>query len=65
MTAKVYSNSSVAPDGSKYGTLSDGSGNLVVTTTSSLGTPKTYKNTSIAPDGSKYMTLTDGNGNLV
>ena len=64
MTTKKYSNCLTAPDGSYYGTLTDGSGNLVVTTTS-VGSPKQIKNSGLAPDGSKYMTLSDGNGNLV
>lgn len=64
MIAKTYPNSSTAPDGSFYGSLTDGSGNLVVTTTSA-GSAKQIKNSVLAPDGSKYMTLTDGNGNLV
>lgn len=65
MTVKTYPNSSKTSDGSFYGSLTDGIGNLAITATTSLGTTKTYKNTSIASDGSKYMTLTDGNGNLV
>jgi hypothetical protein len=65
MTTKKYPNNSVAPDGSPYGVLTDGAGNLVVTTTSSTGNPKKYNNSIFAPDGSQYLTLTDGNGNLV
>jgi hypothetical protein len=57
-------NGNIAPDGSWYGTLTDGAGNLVVTSTSSLGKTK-VTNTLQTPDGSIYLTLTDGNGNLV
>ncbi|HYT44678.1 MAG TPA: LamG domain-containing protein [Methylomirabilota bacterium] len=62
---KQIKNSLSAPDGSEYGTLTDGAGTLVVTSTTSTGSLKQIKNSRIAPDGSKYMTLTDGNGNLV
>jgi len=62
---KQIPNSLSAPDGSEYGTLTDGAGTLVVTSTTSTGSLKQIKNSRIAPDGSKYMTLTDGNGNLV
>ena len=54
---------SYTKDNSKYGDLTDGSGNLVVTSV----TPGSTKQTtgSQAPDGSIYFTLTDGQGNLV
>lgn len=54
-----------SPDGSFYGTLTDGVGNLVVTTTTSRSLPQQVLRCSLAPDGSQYMTLTDGVGNLV
>jgi len=65
VTTKQIKNSLSAPDGSEYGTLTDGAGTLVVTSTTSTGNTKQIKNSRLAPDGSKYMTLTDGNGNLV
>lgn len=65
MTAKQIANSLSSPDGSNYATLTDGAGNLVVTTTSSTGNPQQNLRSKLAPDGSMYMTLTDGNGNLV
>lgn len=65
MALKQAPNSVQAPDGSYYGALTDGAGNLVVTTTTSLGTAKQATNCLQAPDGSWYLTLTDGAGNLV
>lgn len=65
MTTKQIKNSLTAFDGSEYGTLTNGAGTLVVTSTTSTGNTKQIKNSRLAPDGSKYMTLTDGNGNLV
>lgn len=62
MTAKQTLNSLYSPDGSWYGTVTDGAGNLVTTTTSS-GSTKQQKGNR-APDGSIYLTLTDGNNNL-
>jgi hypothetical protein len=38
MTAKTYPNASMAPDGSQYVTLTDGSGNLVTTGNITIGT---------------------------
>lgn len=51
-----------APDASKYGTVTDGSGNLK-TLNSSAGSAKQTVG-SQAPDGSIYFTLTDGEGTL-
>jgi hypothetical protein len=65
MAVKQIKNSYSSPDGSIYGTLSDGVGNLVVTTTSSTGHAQQNLRNRYAPDGSMYMTLTDGAGNLV
>jgi len=65
MTAKQLALSQQAADGSMYGTLTDGNGTLVVTTTSGTGHVKQIQLGSYAPDGSLYLTLTDGNGNLV
>jgi hypothetical protein len=62
---KQIKNSNGSPDGSFYGTLTDGVGNLVTTTTSSTGQAQQNLRCSYAPDGSMYMTLTDGAGNLV
>lgn len=53
-----------ASDGSKFGTLTDSVGTLVVTTTSSTGLPK-QRTGAQAPDGSVYFTLTDSVGNKV
>jgi len=53
-----------SPDGSKYAALADGNGNLVVTSTSSTGSPKQLAGAQ-APDGSIYLTLTNGSGTLV
>jgi hypothetical protein len=62
---KQIKNSYSSPDGSIYGTLTDGVGNLVVTTTSGTGHAQQNLRSRYAPDGSVYMTLTDGVGNLV
>lgn len=51
-------------DGGRYGCLTDGSGNLVVTSTSGTGYPKQITGLK-SPDGSTYMTLTNGAGTLV
>lgn len=64
MANKQFSNSSYAPDSSRYGTISDGAGNLVTSTTSSLGTTKQLTG-ALSPDGSIYFTLTNGSGTLV
>lgn len=53
-----------APDNSKYCTITDGSGNLVTTTTSTTGSGKQTAGPK-APDGSIYITLTTGAGSLV
>lgn len=53
-----------APDRAKYGTLTDGAGNLATTTTSSTGTAKQLISAQAA-DGSIYFCLTTGSGNLV
>lgn len=53
-----------APNGAKYGTLTDGAGTLVTTVSSSLGSSQ-QAHGSQAPDGSIYFVLTDGAGNLV
>lgn len=63
MATKQNINSLQSPDGSWYGVLTDGSGNLAPTTTSSTGNIK-QQNGLHAPDGSLYLTLTDGAGNL-
>jgi hypothetical protein len=65
MVLKQIANAMSSPDGSLYGTLTDGAGNLSVTTTSSTGNPQQNLRSRTAPDGSMYLTLTDGNGNLV
>lgn len=64
MALKQIKNSRQSPDGSYYATLTDGNGNLVVTSTTA-GSIKQIKNSLYSKDGSMYMTLTDGNGNLV
>lgn len=64
MANKQIKNSLYAPDSSKYGCVTDGAGNLVVTTTSPTGSSKQLKG-SQAPDGSIYFTLTNGAGALV
>lgn len=53
-----------APDGAKYATTTDGSGALIVNTTSSEMNLKQIPGAQ-APDGSIYFTLTDGAGALV
>jgi hypothetical protein len=65
MALKQNKNSLQSPDGSYYGCLTDGAGNLVVTTTAGGAGVKQAPQSLYAPDGSYYMTLTDGNGNLV
>lgn len=62
MTAK-QSIGTYAPNGAKYGTVTDGDGNLVTTTSSSTGSSQ-QAHGSQAPDGSIYFVLTDGAGNL-
>lgn len=52
-----------APDGSRYGTVTDGVGSLALIKTSTTGLKQLGG--EFAPDGSKYTTLTDGNGFLV
>ncbi len=53
-----------APDNSKYGTLTDSVGNLMVTSGASPSTAKQIKGAQ-APDGSIYFTLTNGSGTLI
>jgi hypothetical protein len=65
MATKQLKLSEQSADGSIYGTLTNGNGTLVVTTTSGTGHVKQINPGSYAPDGSLYLTLTDGNGNLV
>lgn len=65
VATKQLKQSSQSPDGSYYGCLTDGAGNLVVTTTTTTGSTQQAPHCLYAPDGSYYMTLTDGNGNLV
>lgn len=65
MANKQLLDSLHAPDGSQYASLTDGVGNLVVTTTSGTGSPKQLTNSGQAPDGSIYLTLTNGSGALV
>lgn len=65
MSTKQLKQSFTSPDGSTYGTLTDGAGNLVVVTTTITGSAKQSKQSKYAPDGSMFLTLTDGNGNLV
>lgn len=63
MTAK-QAQGQYAPDGSKYGTLTDGAGTLdVIPAPVASGSPKQAKGAQ-APDGSIYFTLTDGAGTL-
>ena len=64
MVAKQSPGSLYAKDGSKYGCITDGDGQLVVTSTSASGTKQNLTG-SQAPDGSINMTLTDGAGSLV
>jgi hypothetical protein len=64
MTNKQAPNSLYSPDGSKYGAITDGAGNLVIASSSSLGTTKQLYG-SQAPDSSIYFTLTNGSGTLV
>jgi hypothetical protein len=52
------------PDSGFYGTVTDGNGNLVSTSTSSLSTAKQLNGLQ-SPDGSLYVTLTNGSGNLI
>lgn len=65
MALKQIKNSGGSPDGSFYGILTDGAGNLVTTSTSATGNAQQNLRCTYAPDGSMYMTLTDGAGNLV
>lgn len=53
-----------APDGAKYATTTDGSGNLTTNSTSTTGSAKQLSGAQ-APDGSIYFTLTNGSGTLV
>lgn len=53
-----------SPDHSRYGTITDGSGNLVSISVSERGSGKQLSGFR-APDGSGYMCLTDGDGNLI
>lgn len=55
---------SYSKDGSKYGTTTDGSGNLTTNSTSATGSSKQTPGAQ-APDGSIYFTLTNGSGALV
>lgn len=55
---------SIASDGSSYGALTDGAGNLVVISTVATGSTKQLTGAK-APDGSTYFTLTNGSGILV
>lgn len=57
-------NTLYARDGSKYGCVTDGNGNLVTVSSSTTGTAKQLKG-SAAPDGSIYFTLANGSGALV
>lgn len=52
-----------APDGAKYGTVTDGAGNLQPVTTTTTGNTK--QPGAQAPDGSIYFTITDGESTLL
>lgn len=53
-----------SPDGSKYGVMTDGSGNVLTEASTVVSTAKPSKG-SQAPDGSIYFTLTNGSGTLI
>lgn len=63
MTAKQLPGT-YSKDGSKYGTLTNGSGTVSVPASTISTTAKPHAG-SQAPDGSIYFTLTNGQGTLV